>query len=117
MPEEISSRYLSQSERIVIADMLTTGSPIRDIARRLGRAPSSISREIRANTNPDTDVYEPYRAHQLSHCRLKRLKTAKIHANPVLFALHPRVVCSDREILSKALESSINQWQTKNDVP
>lgn len=39
MPKEISSRYLSQKERIVIADMLTTGSLIGDIARRLGRAP------------------------------------------------------------------------------
>lgn len=86
-PEPISSRYLSQDERITIADMLHCGQSIRAIARYLGRAPSSISREIRANTNPDNGVYEPYRAHQLSHCRLKRPKIAKILAHPVLFAL------------------------------
>lgn len=86
-PQPISSRYLSQDERITIADMLHCGQGIRAIARYLGRAPSSISREIRANTNPDNGVYEPYRAHQLSHCRLKRPKIAKILAHPVLFAL------------------------------
>lgn len=86
-PQPISSRYLSQDERITIADMLHRGQSIRAIARNLGRAPSSISREIRANTNPDNGVYDPYRAHQISHCRLKRPKAAKIHANPILFAL------------------------------
>ncbi|XCB29016.1 IS30 family transposase [Arcanobacterium hippocoleae] len=86
-PQPISSRYLSQDERIAIADILHHGQAIPSISRYLGRAPSSISREIRANTNPDNGVCEPYRAHQLSHCRLKHPKIAKILAYPVLFTL------------------------------
>ncbi len=34
-----------------------------------------------------TKAYEPYRAHQISHQRLKRPKTPKILANPVMSAL------------------------------
>src|SRR4051812_22411981 len=44
---EISSRYLSQDERIEIADLRQSGLSLRAIATRLGRAPSTISRELR----------------------------------------------------------------------
>ena len=57
-PRPISSRYLSQVERITMADCLRAGQSIRPIARRLGRSPSSISREIRRNTNPANGSYE-----------------------------------------------------------
>jgi Helix-turn-helix domain len=43
---QISSRVLSQDERIEIADLHHTGVSIRQIAARLGRAPSTISREF-----------------------------------------------------------------------
>ena len=46
---EISSRYLSQDERIEIADLRQSGLSLRAIAARLGRAPSTISRELRRN--------------------------------------------------------------------
>ena len=42
-------RFLSQDERIEIADLRHAGLSIRQIARRLGRAPSTISRELRRN--------------------------------------------------------------------
>ncbi len=42
---QISSRYLSQDERIDIADLRKSGLSLRAIAVRLGRAPSTISRE------------------------------------------------------------------------
>src|SRR4051794_24167031 len=41
-----SPRYLSEPERIALADRLTCGESLRAIARELGRAPSTISREI-----------------------------------------------------------------------
>jgi IS30 family transposase len=44
---EISARYLSQDERIEIADLHRVGLGIRAVARRLGRWPSTISRELR----------------------------------------------------------------------
>lgn len=85
IPQEISTRYLSQVERIHIADCLLAGDSIREIARKTGRSASTISREIRANTNPDSGRYEPYYAHQISHERLKRPKPVKILDNPRLF--------------------------------
>ena len=85
-PKPISTRYLSQSERIGIADRLHNGDSIRTIALLLQRSASSISREIRRNTNPRTGCYEPYLAHQLGHERLKRPKPCKIMSHPPLFA-------------------------------
>ncbi|QJC21937.1 helix-turn-helix domain-containing protein [Arcanobacterium buesumense] len=52
-PNPMSSRYLSQDERIIIADMLKHNVSIREISQRLGGAPFRISREVRANTHPD----------------------------------------------------------------
>ena len=50
MPAEqrvISPRFLSADERIEIADLRRHGLTVREIARRLGRSPSTISRELR----------------------------------------------------------------------
>ncbi|MFC3490996.1 helix-turn-helix domain-containing protein, partial [Glycomyces rhizosphaerae] len=44
IPAPGPSRYLREDDRIVIADRLREGAPIRAIARELGRAPSTISR-------------------------------------------------------------------------
>src|SRR3954453_14324712 len=52
-PRLRSPRYLSQAERIAIADGLARGATVRAIARELGRSPSTISREIRRNRDPD----------------------------------------------------------------
>lgn len=41
---QISSRYLSEEERINIADLRRSGLSIRKIADQLGRAPSTVSR-------------------------------------------------------------------------
>ena len=51
-PKSRSPRYLSEPERIAIADRLTCGEGVRAIARELGRAPSTISREIRSQQRP-----------------------------------------------------------------
>jgi IS30 family transposase len=48
-----SPRYLSEHERIGIADPLAAGVTVRAIAGKLGRAPSTISREIHRNSDPD----------------------------------------------------------------
>src|SRR6202049_1741092 len=45
----VSGRYLSFTEREEIAVLLAGGSGVREIARRLGRAPSTISRELQRN--------------------------------------------------------------------
>jgi transposase len=46
---EISGWFLSQDERIEIADLRHAGLSIRQVAARLGRAPSTIPRELRRN--------------------------------------------------------------------
>lgn len=86
-PTPVSSRYLSQDERLRIADLLRAGLSIRAISRPMRRCASSVSREVRLSTNPASGVYEPYRAHQQASLRRKRPKTAKILDNPVLFGL------------------------------
>jgi IS30 family transposase len=50
LEESSCSRYLSLTEREEIAVQLAAGKSVRAIARLLGRAPSTISRELRRNT-------------------------------------------------------------------
>jgi hypothetical protein len=45
----VSGRYLSFAEREEIAVLLAGGSGVREIARRLGRAPSTVFRELQRN--------------------------------------------------------------------
>ena len=45
----ISARFLSEDERVAIADMLAAGQSLRRIAASLGRAPSTVGREVRRN--------------------------------------------------------------------
>ena len=78
IPQKISSRYLSQDERISIADWRKAGMSVRGIARTLNRLASTASRELARNANPATGMYEPYRAQQMSADRLRRPKPAKI---------------------------------------
>lgn len=49
---EISPRYLSEDERVRIADLDRAGCGVRVIARALGRDPGTISRELRRNFDP-----------------------------------------------------------------
>lgn len=53
---QISSRYLSEEERINIADLRRSGLSIRKIADQLGRAPSTVSRELRRNSRRDAST-------------------------------------------------------------
>ena len=60
---EISSRYLSEDERVLIADLQRQGLAMRAIATKLGRSPATISRELRGNRDPGP-VPAPSRQHQ-----------------------------------------------------
>ena len=59
---QISDRFLSEDECVAIADQYRAGASIRGIAAALGRQPSTISREIKRNSDPDTGKYHPFRA-------------------------------------------------------
>lgn len=75
---EISPRYLSEDERIQIADLHRAGLGVRAIAEQLGRSPSTISRELRRNCHPGSDQYRPFAAHRLAVERRPRPRTGKL---------------------------------------
>jgi transposase, IS30 family len=81
---EISDRYLSERERVQIADLRAAGAGVRAIAERTGRSPSTVSRELRRNRDPDSGQYRPFTAHKLAVQRRARPRPGKIAADPVL---------------------------------
>ena len=78
-----SARYLSFAEREEIAILRAQGGGVRDIARRLRRAPSTVSRELRRNaaTRSGGLEYRASTAQWHSARRAKRPKIAKLAAN------------------------------------
>jgi integrase len=73
-PPRASARFLSEDERVRIADLHRLGWSTRVIARKLGRDPSTISRELRRNADPVTGSYRPFTAHRRE--RFDRLAAA-----------------------------------------
>jgi transposase, IS30 family len=72
-------RYLSFVERQRIMVLRSQGMSLREIGRRLGRAPSTISRELRRNTSAhDRGGYDAVLANARARERARRAKTAKI---------------------------------------
>lgn len=77
---QISTRYLSQDERIAIADLRRSGLSMRAIADRLGRSPSTISRELRRNAPAGRD-YQPFDAHRRATARRARHHRRRVDTN------------------------------------
>ena len=69
----ISARYLSQDDRIAIADGLARGEQVKLIALRIGRSYQTVYREIARNRKPD-GRYQPWYAHSQAHVRRRRPK-------------------------------------------
>src|SRR5436189_5699737 len=82
----VSGRYLSFTEREEIAVLLARGSGVREIARQLGRAPSTISRELQRNAAIRTGRPEYRASTAQTHAdrRARRPKPAKLAVNPEL---------------------------------
>jgi IS30 family transposase len=82
----LSGRYLALTEREDIAILKANGWGVREIARRLGRSPSTISRELRRNmaTRADSSGYRATTAQWYADRRAKRPKVAKLAANEEL---------------------------------
>lgn len=83
-----SGRYLSFREREEIALLKAKGAGVRQIARELGRDPSTISRELRRNaaTRGHTVDYRASVAQWKAELVARRPKTAKLVADPRLRA-------------------------------
>jgi IS30 family transposase len=81
--DEPSGRYLSFQEREEIADLTARGKGVREVARELGRDPSTISRELRRNaaTRGGGFTYRPSTAQWHSERRARRPKVRKLAVN------------------------------------
>ena len=80
---QLDPRYLSLPDRERIRDFSATGASMRSIATLLGRAPSTVSRELRRNgTIPGT--YEAHAAHRTAAARRARPKAVKLRDRPSL---------------------------------
>jgi IS30 family transposase len=87
-----SPRYLDREERYEIARLRELGLSIRQVAARLGRSVSTISRELDRNKDPRTGAYQPERAHRLAWQRQRRPKPSKLSRSPVLRAAVQRLL-------------------------
>jgi IS30 family transposase len=78
-----SGRYLSFAEREEIALLRAGGCGVREVARRLGRSPSTISRELRRNaaTRAGRLDYRATTAQWHADRRARRPKPAKLAVN------------------------------------
>ncbi len=86
MSSPISGRYLSFAEREEIGLLSVQGIGVREIARRIGRSPSTVSRELTRNAATRGARLE-YRASVTqwkSELIARRPKPAKLVTNPRL---------------------------------
>lgn len=79
-----SCRYLSEEDRLFIADLVREKRSLRSIAAELGCSPSTISREIARNSHPINGQYRPHAAQSRALKRKPRPKVGKIGQNPLL---------------------------------
>jgi IS30 family transposase len=86
---DLRGRYLSFAEREEIALATAAGESVRCIARRLGRSPSTISRELRRNAEHDGG-YRATTAHARAWSRASRPKPARLAVNQRLRAVVQR---------------------------
>ena len=80
---DISVRFLSQDKRIEIAGLRLAGMSLRQIAARLGQAPSTISRELRRNASAGVG-YRPFEAHRQATARRARPHRRRIETDSEL---------------------------------
>jgi transposase, IS30 family len=85
-PAPLSGRFLSFAEREEISVLHAQGCGVREIARRLGRSPSTVSRELRRNaaTRGGGLEYRATTAQWHADRRASRPKVAKLAANNAL---------------------------------
>src|SRR3954469_16362914 len=78
-----AGRYLSFAEREEIALLRVQGAGVREIARRIGRSPSTVSRELRRNaaTRGGRLEYRASIAQWKAERTARRPKTAKLVVN------------------------------------
>jgi IS30 family transposase len=85
-PPKRHPRYLSLDERTVIADLRRQQWTVRQIAHELDRSPSTISRELRRNTD-DRGRYLPATADRTAVDRIARPRVRRVLTDTELQAV------------------------------
>jgi IS30 family transposase len=112
-----SGKLLTIEERQEIWLGVQSKESLRSIARRLGRAPSTICREV--GVNGGREGYRPHRAQELAHRQRRRPKPRKLDCHPRLWA---RVESDLRRLwspgqISARLRADFGDDQTMNVSP
>ena len=100
----ISERFLSEDDRVGIADLRAAGFGVRGIAAQLGRSPSTVSRELRRNRDPGSGQYRPLGAQRLAARRRARPGRGKLIRDQVV---RPNPPCCWRSSSSPNSRSGI----------
>ncbi|MEV6841714.1 helix-turn-helix domain-containing protein, partial [Streptomyces sp. NPDC051133] len=79
----INERYMTQDDRIAIAQGLLAGRTASAIAREIGKHRSTVYREISHSRGPD-GTYNPWWSHNQAILRRNRPKPEKFRAKPQL---------------------------------
>ena len=117
LPSMVSGRYLSFAEREDIAVWHAQKLGVREIARRLGRSPSTVSRELRRNASTRTFRLE-YRASLAqwhAERRARRPKPAKLVTSDRLRAyVQDRLVGEVRDSAGRPVGPAGPAWSGRN---
>jgi len=85
-PGPVSPRFLTQDDRIAIADGLHAGTAVKQIAASIGKSFQTVYREIKRNSKPD-GCYQPWWAHNQALLRRRRPKQEKLRSKPLRTAV------------------------------
>jgi transposase, IS30 family len=94
-----TSRYLSLSERLAIADGLVNGLTFTAIATTIGRHKSTVSREVRAHSADG--LYLPYHADRAAAADRCRPKQSKLITN---------------QTLRQVVEDGLSKWWSPEEI-
>lgn len=111
-PRRRSRRALTLAEREEISRGMVTGQSLRAIATSLGRAPSTVSREI--NRNGGRRRYRASKADRAAWDRARRPKTCKLVENRALARAVARKL---RELWSPEQIAGWSKYAYPDDAP
>ena len=117
LPPKMTGRYLSFSEREDIAIWRAQKLGVREIARRLGRSPSTISRELRRNASTRTWRldYKASVAQWHAERRARRPKAARLATNdPLREYVQDRLAGQARTPDGRVVGPPGPRWNGKN---
>lgn len=83
--KEISSRFLSNDERVHVADLVCQGADVRTIAKELRRRSSTMSRELRRNRVPSETSSALHRSACMGRGEARSLRRLAVASAPFPF--------------------------------